>query len=72
VPCLAGWHHSLLVSKDLGRRVSVSSLNLVRLGAWGAVLAGVAWTVLGLVGAATVGRRGSEVLSSAFLDETLY
>jgi hypothetical protein len=72
VPCLAGWHHSLLVSKDLGRRVSVSSLNLVRLGAWGALLAGVAWTVLGLVGAATVGRRGSEVLSSAFLDETLY
>ena len=72
MPCLAGWHHSLLVSKDLGRRVSVSSLNLVRLGAWGALLAGVAWTALGLADLATVGGRGPEILSSAFLDETPY
>jgi hypothetical protein len=50
----------------------VSSLNLVRLGTLGALLAGGAWTVLGLVDIATVGGRGSEVLRSAFLDETLY
>jgi hypothetical protein len=50
----------------------VSSLNLVRLGAVGALLAGVAWTALGLVDLATVGGRGSEVLSSAFLEVTLY
>jgi len=35
-------------------------------------VAGVAWTVLGLADLATVGGRGSEVLSSAFFDETLY
>jgi hypothetical protein len=50
----------------------VSSLNLVRLGTWGGLLAGAAWTVLGLVDMATVGGRGSEVFSSGFLDETLY
>jgi hypothetical protein len=50
----------------------VSSLNLVRLGTWGGLLAGVAWTVLGLVDMATIDGRGSEVLSSAFLDKTLY
>jgi hypothetical protein len=50
----------------------VSSLNLVRLGTLGALLAGGAWSVLGLVDMATVGGRGSEVLNSAFLDETLY
>jgi hypothetical protein len=47
-------------------------LNLGRLGILGALLAGLAWTVLGLVDLATVGGRGSEVLSSAFFDETLY
>jgi hypothetical protein len=47
-------------------------LNLGRLGILGALLAGLAWTVLGLVDLATVGGRGSEVLSSAFIDETLY
>ena len=50
----------------------MSSLNLFRLGALGALLAGVAWTALGLVDIATVGGRGSEVLSSAFLEKTLY
>jgi Co/Zn/Cd efflux system component len=50
----------------------VSSLNLIRLGALGALLAGVAWTVVGLVAMATVGGRGSEDLSTAFLGETLY
>ena len=47
-------------------------MNLVRLGAVGALLAGVAWTALGLVDMATVGGRGSEVFSSAFLEEMLY
>jgi hypothetical protein len=50
----------------------VSSVNLVRLGSFGALLAGVAWTVLGIVDIATVGGRGSEILRSAFLAETLY
>jgi hypothetical protein len=50
----------------------VSSLNLVRLGASGALLAGLAWTASGLVDIATVDGRDSEVLSSAFLDETLH
>ncbi len=50
----------------------MSSLNLVRLGALGALLAGVAWTVLGLVDTATLGGRGSEALNSAFLEATLY
>jgi hypothetical protein len=50
----------------------VSSLNVVRLGALGALLAGVAWTALGLVAMASVGGWCSEVLSSAFLEETLY
>ena len=56
----------------MGRGVGVSSLNLVRLGTWGGLLAGAVWTVLGLVDMATVGGRGSEVFSSGFLDETLY
>jgi hypothetical protein len=50
----------------------VSSLNLVRLGALGALLAGVSWTALGLVDMATLGGRGSEALNSAFLEDTLY
>jgi hypothetical protein len=50
----------------------VSTLNLVRLGSFGALLAGVGWTVLGIVDMATVGGRGPEILSSAFLAETLY
>jgi hypothetical protein len=50
----------------------VSTLNLVRLGALGALMAGVAWTVLGLVDMATLGGRGSDVLNSAFLEATLY
>ncbi len=50
----------------------MSSLNLVRLGALGALLAGVAWTVLGLVDVLTLSGRGSEVLNSAFLEAMLY
>jgi hypothetical protein len=50
----------------------VSTLNLVRLGALGALMAGVAWTVLGLVDMATLGGRGSDVLNSAFLEATPY
>ena len=50
----------------------MSSLNLVRLGALGALLASVAWTVLGLVEMATLGGRDSEVLSSALLEAMLY
>ena len=56
----------------MGQVVGVSSLNLGRLGTFGALLAGVAWTVLGLADLATVGGRGSEVLNSAFFEETLY
>jgi hypothetical protein len=33
-----------LMSNDLGRGVGVFTLNLVRLGASGALLAGLAWT----------------------------
>ena len=50
----------------------MSSLNLVRLGALGALLAGVSWTALGLVDMSTLGGRGSEVLNSGFLEATLY
>ena len=50
----------------------MSSLNLVRLGALGALLAGVAWTALGLADMATFGGRGYEVLNSAFLEAMLY
>jgi hypothetical protein len=49
----------------------VSSVNLVRLGTFGALLAGVVWTVLGLVDVATVYGRDSGILSFALLDETL-
>lgn len=49
----------------------MSSVNLVRLGITGALLAGVAWTLLGLVDMATVGGRGSGILGSALLYETL-
>ena len=48
------------------------SVNLVRLGTFGALGAGVARTVLGLVDLATVGGRSSEILGSAVLAETLY
>ena len=49
----------------------MSSVNLVRLGTFGALLAGVVWTVLGLVDMATVDGRDSGILSFALLDETL-
>ena len=50
----------------------MSSENLVRLGTFGALLAGVAWTALGIVDLATVGGRGSEILRSAIVYQTLY
>ena len=50
----------------------MSSWNLVRLGIFGALLAGVAWTALGIADVAIVGGWGSEILSSAFFGETLY
>lgn len=50
----------------------MSSVNLVRLGAFGALLAGAAWTVLGLLDVATVGGRGSGILGSALLEKMLY
>ena len=50
----------------------MSSVNLVRLGTFGALLAGVAWMVLGIVDIATVGGRGSAILSSAFVDEAVF
>ena len=71
-PYLDAWHHFELVSRDMGRGVDVSTVDLVRLGTFGALLAGVAWMVLGIVDVATVGGRGSEILSSAVLAETLY
>ena len=49
----------------------MSSVNLLRLGTFGALLASVVWTVLGLADLATVGVRDSGILSSALLDETL-
>src|SRR5215207_10661268 len=70
VPC---WVASSPIGEQRsGRGIGMSSLNLVRPGALGALLAGVAWTALGLVDIATVGGRGSEVLSSTFLEKTLY
>ena len=49
----------------------MSSVNLLRLGTFGALLAGVAWAALGLADMATVGGRDSGILSSALLVETL-
>ena len=50
----------------------MSSVNLVRPGTFGALLAGVAWTVLGIADIATAGGRGFGILGSAFVDATLY
>jgi hypothetical protein len=50
----------------------MSSWNLVRLGIFGALLAGVAWTALGIADVATVGGWNSEILGSAFFGEALY
>jgi hypothetical protein len=50
---------------------TVSPLDLVRLGALGAVLAGVAWTASGVVAAIGTGRD-LEILGFAFLQGALY
>ena len=56
----------------LARGFTVSSLNLVRLGAMGAILAGVAWIASSLLEAAIASGRSPEVLGFASLDEALY
>jgi uncharacterized membrane protein len=56
----------------LARGFTVSSLNLVRLGALGAILAGVAWIASSLLEAAVASGRSPEVLGLASLDEVLY
>jgi hypothetical protein len=50
----------------------MSSLNLVRLGAFGAILAGAAWITSSLLTAAIASGRSPEVIGFAFLDKTLY
>jgi hypothetical protein len=56
----------------LARGFTVSSLNLVRLGALGAILAGVAWIASSLLEAAVASGRSPEVLDLASLGEVLY
>lgn len=62
----------LLVSKDSDEGVTVSPLNPVRLGALGALLAGVTWIGLGFVAAATINGRRPEILGLTVLGDTLY
>jgi hypothetical protein len=50
----------------------MSSMNLVRLGALGAIIAGVAWIASSLLAAAIASGRRPEVFSFASLDEALY
>jgi hypothetical protein len=50
----------------------MSSLNFVRLGALGAILAGVAWIASSFFTAAVASGRSPEVLGLASLDEVLY
>jgi hypothetical protein len=56
----------------LARGFTVSSLNLVRLGALGAILAGVAWIASSLLAAAIASGRSPQDLGFAPLDEGLY
>jgi hypothetical protein len=56
----------------LARGLTLTSLNLVRLGAMGAILAGVAWIASSLLAAAIASGRSPEVLGFASLDEALY
>jgi hypothetical protein len=60
--------HRLLLAKGF----AVSSLNLVRLGALGAIVAGVAWIASSFLAAAIASGRSPEVLGFASLDEALY
>ena len=50
----------------------MSSLNLVRLGAFGAILAGAAWIASSLLTAVIASGRSPEVTGFASLDKTLY
>jgi hypothetical protein len=56
----------------LAKGFAVSSLNLVRLGALGAILAGVAWIASSLLAAAIASGRSPEVPGFASRDEALY
>src|SRR5918997_2900070 len=56
----------------LARGFTMASLNLVRLGALGAILAGVAWIASSLLAAAVAGGQSPEVLAFASLNEALY
>ena len=50
----------------------MASLNLVRLGAVGAILAGVSWIASSLLAAAVASGQSPEVFGFASLDEALY
>lgn len=50
----------------------MSSWNLVKLGALGAMLGGALWIASGIVSAVIASGRGSEALGFTFLDEMLY
>jgi hypothetical protein len=50
----------------------MASLNLVRLGALGAILAGVSWIASSLLAAAVASGQSPEVLGFASLNEALY
>jgi len=56
----------------LARGFTIASLNLVRLGALGATLAGVAWIASSLLAAAVASGQSPEVLAFASLNEALY
>ncbi len=57
---------------SLARGLSMSSMNLVRLGALGAILAGVAWIAPSLLAAAIASGRSPQDFGFASLDEGLY
>ena len=56
----------------LARGFTMASLNLVRLGALGAILAGVAWIASSLLAATVASGQSPEVLGFASLNEALY
>jgi hypothetical protein len=60
--------HRLLFAQGF----ALSSLNLVRLGALGAILAGVAWMASSFLAAAIASGRSPGILAFASLDEALY
>ena len=56
----------------LARGFTIASLNLVRLGALGAILAGVSWIASSLLAAAVASGQPPEVIGFASLDKALY